>query len=81
MAKRAHRNWRELGNQVISENDFRKMLDVLLPLDRKVLEMSMRLYKIPHRERFLMRKQNRRLHDAVREHLPRLAATSRTPVP
>jgi len=54
------------------------MLDHLLALDRMLIEVSMRLYKVPQRERFTMRAQNRRLHDAVRQHLPRLLKPSRS---
>ena len=49
-----------------------EMLDILLSFDQALMEFSMRMYKISRRERLLMRKQNRRLHAAVREHLPRL---------
>jgi hypothetical protein len=40
----------------------------------------MRLYKVPQGDRFTMRKHNRRLHDAVRQHLPRLLTPSRSRV-
>jgi hypothetical protein len=39
------------------------------------VEFSMCLYKVPRHDRFRMRKQNRRLHDAFRERL-RLLETS-----
>jgi hypothetical protein len=55
-----------------------EMLDDLLALDRMLIEVSMRLYKVPQRERFTMRAQNRRLHDVVRQHLPRLLKPSRS---
>jgi len=45
------------------------LLDNLLTLDRRLVELSMRLYKVPVRERSRMRAQNRRLHRAVRAHL------------
>ena len=48
------------------------MLDVLLALDRMLVEVSMRLYNVPRHDRLTMRKQNRHLHAAVRQHLPRL---------
>jgi hypothetical protein len=53
------------------------MMDVLLALDRMLVEVSMRIYNVPRRDRSTMRKQNRRLHDAVREHLPRLLKPAR----
>lgn len=49
-----------------------EMLEILLSFDQALMEFSMRVYKISRRERLLMRKQNRRLHAAVREQLPRL---------
>jgi hypothetical protein len=73
MTQQDERKLRELRNQATSESDPNRMLDILLALDRMVVELSMRVYKVPRRHRFIMREQNRRLHDAVREHLPRLA--------
>lgn len=58
-------------------NDANEMLDVLLTLDRMLVEVSMRLYNVPGRERSTVRKQNRRLHAAVRQHLPRLLKPAR----
>ena len=48
------------------------MMDVLLALDRMLVEVSMRLYNLPRHEQLAMRKQNRHLHHTVRQHLPRL---------
>ena len=72
MTQQDKREWRKLRNQVLRQRDASEMLDVLLALDRMLVEVSMGLYKVPRRDRFTMRKQNRRLHDAVRQHLPRL---------
>ena len=69
---------RKLRSQVLSPQDPAEMLDHLLALDRMLIEVSMRLYKVPRRDRFTMRAQNRRLHDAVRQHLPRLLKPSRS---
>jgi hypothetical protein len=69
---------RKLRSQVLSPHDPAEMLDHLLALDRMLVEVSMRLYKIPRRDRFSMRAQNRRLHDAVRQHLPRFLKPSRS---
>ena len=52
--------------------DPRPMLDVLLALDRMVVEVSMHLYNVEVRDRANIRGSNRRLHAAVREQLPRL---------
>jgi hypothetical protein len=54
------------------------MLDVLLALDRMLVEVSMSLYDVPDSDRPTMRKHNRRLHNAVRQHMPRLLKTART---
>ena len=53
------------------------MLDALLALDTMVVEVSMKLYHVESRDRALMRSQNRRLHAAVRQHLPRIFQRSR----
>jgi hypothetical protein len=52
--------------------DIHELLNALLALDRTVVEVSMNLYKIPRRDRAAMREQQRWLHDAVRQRLPRL---------
>jgi hypothetical protein len=54
------------------------MMDTLLALDRMLVEVSMRLYNVPRRDRFTLRKHNRRLHAAVRQQLPRLLMPSRS---
>ncbi len=63
---------RGLESPATSESDPKTMLEILLALDRAVVEVSMHLYNLPPRDRFVMREQNQRLHEAVREHLPRL---------
>lgn len=78
MTSQNKREWHKLRSQVLSQRDPNEMLDVLLALDRMLVEVSMRLYKVPRRDRFAMRKHNRRLHDAVRQHLPRLLTPSRS---
>jgi len=67
MTGRANRKGRTLRNQAASRSDPNEMLDILLALDRRVVELSMRLYNIPRRDRSVMRAQSRRLHDAVRK--------------
>jgi hypothetical protein len=59
------------------EGDPNQMMDVLLALDRMLVEVSMRLYNLPRHEQLAMRKQNRHLHRAVREQLPHLLKSSR----
>lgn len=53
------------------------MLDALLALDKLLIELSMHLYQVEHRDRLRMRSQNRQLHAAVRKHLPKLVNRSR----
>lgn len=57
--------------------DPRRMLEVLLALDRMVVEVSMHLYNVERQERSKIRHSNRRLHAAVRKQLPWLLKRSR----
>ena len=52
-------------------NDLDNLLDILLALDRSVVELSMHVYNLAPGQQLAMREQNRRLHDAVRRRLPR----------
>lgn len=61
--------WRKLRSHGVQARDVDKLLDALRALDRIVVEISTRLYKIPPRDRAAMREQNRRLHDTIRERL------------
>jgi hypothetical protein len=72
MTRQNKREWRKLRPHLAGASDFRQLLDTLLALDRTVVELSMRAYKLPRQHRLAMREQNRRLHNAVRERLPRL---------
>jgi hypothetical protein len=54
-------------DQVTRRNDPYTLLDSWLALDRRVVELSMRRYGVPRRDRFMIRAQQRRLHDALRE--------------
>lgn len=49
-----------------------EMLELLLALDRSLIEVSMQLYEVKQGDRRRMRMQNRRLHAAVRTQFPRL---------
>lgn len=57
---------RKSRNRVPNERDSRNMLESLLALDAALVELSMHLYKVPDRERPVLRLQTRRLHRAVR---------------
>lgn len=54
-------------SQFLSASDSGKMLETLLALDRTMVEISMRLFNLPPRQRSLLRGHNRRLHRAVRQ--------------
>ena len=62
------RKLRQLCDQVTIETDPTKLLNMFLELDRLVVERSLHLYKVPHRQRFVLRQQNRQLHAAIRRH-------------
>lgn len=73
-AKTVKRNWQISRTE--DATDPSRMLDVLLALDRMVVEVSMHLYNVAHRDRTRIRGNNRRLHAAVRKQLPRLLKNS-----
>ncbi|HEV3511787.1 MAG TPA: hypothetical protein VGS05_08805 [Candidatus Sulfotelmatobacter sp.] len=77
MTQRDKRNWRMSRKEPAI--DPTQMLDVLLALDRMVVEVSMHLYDVKRCERSTIRRNNRRLHAAVRKQLPRLLGQSRNP--
>ena len=70
------RRWHKLRRQLMRERDTNRLLDIMLALDRIVVEVSMRVYDVPRRDRLDMRKHNQRLHKAVRKSLPRLLEPS-----
>ena len=53
-------------------NDFDRLLKAFRALDQTVVEISMQLYNLPRRERAALRRQHRRLHQTIRQGLPRL---------
>ncbi len=55
------------ANAIARASDSGSMLEALLVLDRAMVEISMRLYNLPRRERSAMRGHHRRLHRAVRQ--------------
>lgn len=66
-----------LRSQASREGEPSQPLELLLALDRAVVEVSMQLYNVNERDRSEMRLQNRRLHAAVRDHLLRLIKRAR----
>lgn len=60
-----------------NRTDPREMLEMLFALDRSLVEVSMQLYNIDRRSRSEMRRENRRLHRAMRNQLPRLLKSAR----
>ena len=79
MTQRDKKKWTEMRNRITRASESNNALDVFLAMDRFVVELSMRVYDVPRNERSLMRKQNRRLHGALRRHLPRLLRPSQSP--
>ena len=63
---------RKLRSHSVRATDLDKLLDAFRALDRTVVEISMNVYKVPRRDRATMLEQHRRLHDMVRERLPRI---------
>jgi hypothetical protein len=57
---------RKLRSRVLNERGSSNMLESFLALDQAVMELFMRFYNVPGRERTVLRLQNRRLHRAVR---------------
>lgn len=64
--------WRKFRSHGVRASDIDRLLKALRALDRTVVEISMNIYKVPRRDRAAMLEQHRRLHDTVRERLPRL---------
>lgn len=52
-----------------------KLLNQLRALDRTVVEISMKIYNVPPRDRPAMLEQHRRLHDLVRNRLAAIPLT------
>lgn len=71
MAQPNKRSWRKPHSQGVRATDLDKLLNALRALDRAVVEISMSVYKVPRSDRAAMLEQHRRLHDMVREGLPR----------
>jgi hypothetical protein len=69
MSQPNKKQWRKLRSHGVRASDVDNLLSALRALDRIVVKISTRLYKIPRRDRTAMREQNRRLHDTLRERL------------
>lgn len=65
------------NDRTAPETDPGEMLEMLLALDRSLVEVSMQLYNVDHRSRSEMRRDNQRLHTAMRDQLPRLLKSAR----
>ena len=73
LTKTEWRKLRALGNVA---GDFDKMLKAFRALDRTVVEISMRVYNLPRRDRAAMRRQHRRLHETIRAGVSGLLRTA-----
>lgn len=71
MAKATTAKWRKPAPPT-SHKELDKLLEILSACDRGVVEFSMGLYNVPRRDRVMMRRQNRRLHRALKSCLPHL---------
>lgn len=76
IAQSEKRNWRIAPAKPAVDPS--RMLDVLLALDRMVVEVSMHLYDVKHKDRSTIRHNNRRLHAAVRKQFPQIIKRART---
>lgn len=72
MAKAQTTKRRKSQGPILPRVELEKLLEILSASDRGVVEFSMQLYNVPRRERVVMRRQNRRLHRALKACLPRL---------
>ena len=72
MAKARSAKWRKVSGPALHKAELEKLLEILSACDRGVVEFSMGLYNVPRRDRVMMRRQNRRLHRALKSYLPQL---------
>jgi hypothetical protein len=71
MAQPMKQSRRKLHSHGVRARELDRVLNAFRALDRTVVEISMNAYKVPRRDRPAMLEQHRRLHDMVRERLPR----------
>ena len=69
------RSWRKVRSRITRATDLNELLDLLRALDRTVVEMSMKVYKVPRHDRPAMLEQHRRLHDLVRDQFSAIPLT------
>jgi len=62
---------RNLCSHSTRRRNIDKLFNTLRALDRTVVEISMEIYKVPRQDRAVMLKLHRRLHDSIRQGLPR----------
>ena len=60
---------RKSHGRVLHRIDLDQVLEILSAFDRGVVELSMGLYNVSRHDQTLMRRQNRRLHRALRKSL------------
>jgi hypothetical protein len=70
MSRPNKQSCRKLRSDHIRATDMHKLLDAIRALDQAVVEISMKVYNVPRRDRAAMLQQHHRLHDIVRERLP-----------
>jgi hypothetical protein len=69
MTRHDQRRCKTVRNRVPRESDPKRALELFFALDQRVVELFTSVYKLPRTERFKLREQNRRLHEAVRDHV------------
>ncbi|HET9407933.1 MAG TPA: hypothetical protein VFO39_11905 [Candidatus Sulfotelmatobacter sp.] len=69
--------WRKLRSYDAQSSGVDRLLSALRALDLTVVELSMDIYNVPQHDRAALLEQHRRLHDTVRERLPRFLCSPR----
>jgi len=72
MAKARTAKLRKASTPMLHRVELEKLLEILSACDRGVVEFSMGLYNVPRSDRAIVRRQNRRLHRALKSYLPQL---------
>ena len=60
-----------LRSHSVRVRDVHRLFNALRSLDRTAVEISMEIYRVPPRDRAVMFRLHRRLHDTIRQGLPR----------
>ncbi len=66
-SKHRSQSLRSRGAQISNVD---RLFGAIRALDRTVVEISMQIYRVPRRDRAIMLKLHRRLHDTIRQGLP-----------